>query len=232
MHMTWERLLFAHWPVPVEALRSHIPEGLDVDTFEGEAWIGVVPFGMTGVRHRLLPEIPGTSRFPELNVRTYVRSRNGGEARPGVWFFSLDAASRLAVRGARLGFHLPYFDARMGYTETDSTIEYKSERIHRHAPAATFHARYRPVGEAFTPASDTLEDFLTARYCLYTADNRGTILRGEIDHDPWSIAPVEWECESNTMLEQIHLTLPDTPPLLHYAHTIDTIAWSLVRDAG
>src|SRR5437867_5100192 len=105
--MRWHDLLFLHWPVRPEIIRPLIPNGLELDTFDGAAWIGVVPFRMTGVRLRWLPPLPGISAFPELNVRTYVRVRD----RPGVYFFSLDAGSRTAVAMARAWFHLPYFHA-------------------------------------------------------------------------------------------------------------------------
>src|SRR5262245_4554326 len=109
MRMSWHDLLFAHWPVPVAAMRALVPAPLEVDTFDGAAWIGVVPFRMTRVGPLWLPPIPGVSSFAELNVRTYVTR----DDKPGVWFFSLDAANPLAVRTARRFFHLPYFHAAM-----------------------------------------------------------------------------------------------------------------------
>ena len=127
MFQRWHELLFAHWPVPAEPLRARLPAGLELDTFEGEAWLGVVPFRMSAVRLRGAPALPGVSAFPELNLRTYVRR---GEQR-GVWFFSLDAASALAVRAARLWFHLPYFEARMTCDGRADGVHYRSERTHQ-----------------------------------------------------------------------------------------------------
>src|SRR5262249_24967365 len=137
--MRWHQLLFMHWPVGVDRLRPLIPPGLELDTFEGEAWLGVVPFRMSGIRHRLMPPVPGTSAFPELNVRTYVRQ--GG--RSGVWFFSLDAANWMAVRTARTLFHLPYFNARMSCESKGDGVVYSSWRTHRGAQACRFEGEYR-----------------------------------------------------------------------------------------
>ena len=132
MRMGWDMLAFLHWPVPAAALAARLPRGLALDTFEGQAYLGVVPFEMARTRFRWAPAIPTATRFLELNVRTYVTA--GG--RPGVWFFSLDAASKLAVRGARATFRLPYFDAKMAARREGDTVHYTSERTHRGAPPA------------------------------------------------------------------------------------------------
>src|SRR4028119_908133 len=168
LSMVWRDLLFMHWPVSAEGLMPLIPPALDLDTFDGTAWLGVVPFRMTGVRPRFLPAVPWLSGFPELNLRTYVTA--GG--RPGIWFFSLDAHNPVAVRLARATFHLPYFDARMSYRKEGEEIHYGSVRTHRGAPPAEFAGRYRPSGAPFESLPGSLERFLTERYCLYAADGR------------------------------------------------------------
>ena len=221
--MTWEDLLFAHWPVPAEALAPLIPRGLTLETFDGNAWLGIVPFRMTGVRWRFLPPVPGTAAFPELNVRTYVTA----EGKPGVWFFSLDAASRLAVRGARWSFHLPYFDAEMETKRSGDAVEYRSRRTHARAPGAEFKARYAPVGPVYASKEGTMEHFLTARYCLYAGDGRGRLWRGEIHHPPWPLQHAEAEISLNTVTAQIGLILPQTQPLLHFARQLKVLAWAL-----
>ncbi len=223
MSMTWEDLLFAHWPVPVETLRPLIPRGLEIDRFENEAWLGVVPFRMADTRLRGLPAFPGTAAFPELNVRTYVTV--GGK--PGVWFFSLDAGSRLAVRTARTFFHLPYFEARMTAKTTGGTIYYESARTHRGAPKADFRASYRPLGEICAATAGSIEQWLVERYCLYSADRRERIWRGEIHHAPWPLQSAEAEIEKNTMAATLGIALPDTPPLLHFARRLEVVAWRL-----
>lgn len=221
--MSWHDVLFMHWPVPEASLAPHIPKGLTLQTFEGEAWLGVVPFRMTGVKPRFFPDIPRVSAFLEMNVRTYVTSDRDGK--PGVWFISLDAASRLAVRFARLSFHLPYFDARMSLERTPDGIRYRSERVHRGAVGARFEATYRGAGPVRTASEGSLEHWLTERYCLYAADARGRLYRGDIHHIPWPLQDGEATVETLDMTRLLDMALPDTPPLLHFADRLDVVAW-------
>lgn len=228
MHQTWHDLLFMHWRMPVEALRRYVPSVLPIDTFDGSAWIGIVPFRMSDVRLRFTPSVPWLSSFPELNVRTYVTL----DGKPGVWFFSLDAGNPVAVCIARTWFKLPYFDAAMHViapTATNAPIRYLSRRTHRGAPAAEFAANYAPDGDVFRAPCASLEYFLTARYCLYTADRRGRVWRGEIDHPDWPLQSAQVEVRRNTMTNAFRIALPDDPPLLHFARRIEMIAWPLVR---
>jgi len=222
MSMRWHNLLFMHWPLPPQVLRPHIPAPLRLDTLDGAAWIGIVPFQMRGVTARLLPSLPGLSAFCELNVRTYVTI----DGKPGVWFFSLDAANALAVRGARLAFHLPYYDAHMRCVTEGRIVRYSSARTHRLVPPADFTASYRPTGPPAFARPDTLEDWLTARYALYAASRHGRVWRGDIDHAPWPLQPAEAELEYNTMVAPLRLALPDVPPLLHFARRLDVVAWN------
>jgi uncharacterized protein YqjF (DUF2071 family) len=228
LFMRWHDLLFAHWPLAPHLIRPLIPGGLELDLFEGEAWIGVVPFRMSGIRHRLLPLLPGLSAFPELNVRTYV-SHDG---RTGVWFFSLDAASRAAVRVARKTFHLPYFDARMSCRREGEEVVYRSRRTHRGAQSCEFVGRYRPSGAVYHSTPGSLEAFLTDRLCLCSVDLRGRICRGDISHAPWPLQPASAEIEVNTMVDSLGLRLPDRRPLLHFARQLDVRAWMPQRVAG
>lgn len=223
MAQTWEYLLFMHWVVPAESLQKHLPTGLTLDTFAGQAWIGVVPFLMTHVRLRGLPPIPLTSRFPELNVRTYV-VRDGI---PGVWFFSLEAANALAVAIARRTFHLPYFNAKMTLNVEKDNITYHSHRTHANADNADFAAQYRPISDIFYSQPATLEHWLTERYALYAADASGKLYRGHIQHVPWGLQRAEATIETNTMAQASDIVLPATPPLLHYARRLDVLAWAL-----
>ena len=220
MAMSWRDLAFLHWPVSAAALREKIPPGLTLDTFENEAFLGIVPFHMTGVRPRWLPPLPGVSSFVELNVRTYVVA----EGKPGVWFFSLDATSRFLVRGARRFFHLPYFDARMSSSRRDGFVHYHSERIHRGAPEARFAARYRGTGSA---RGSELERWLTERYCLYAANEEGRLFRGDIHHPPWPLQNGEVEIESLDMTRLLEIDFPRQPSLVHFAERLDVVAWPL-----
>jgi uncharacterized protein len=228
LSMRWHDLLFMHWPVDEGMLRQLIPSALSLDTFDGSAWLGVVPFRMTGVRPRFVPEIPWLSGFPELNLRTYVTA----EDRPGIWFFSLDAGNPAAVRLARATFHLPYFDAEMSCRIMGDEVRYRSVRTHTGAPRAEFAARYRPVGEPFESRPGTLENFLTERYCLYAADGKGNIRRGDIHHGLWPLQPAEAEVEKLVMTEQIGVALPETEPILHFSGRLDVLAWLPKRVAS
>jgi len=221
MAQSWHDLLFAHWPVSESALRPHIPERLAIDTFEGQAWLGVVPFRMSGVRLRGTPALPWLSAFPELNVRTYVVA-NG---KPGVWFFSLDAGNPLAVAIARAWFHLPYFRARMSCEERKGWIEYRSERTHRGTPSGVLYGRYRAIGGSFSAQHGSLEHFLTERYCLYAADRTARITVGEIHHAPWPLQPAEAEFTQNTMAQAAGFSLPPDRGLLHFSKRQDVVVW-------
>jgi uncharacterized protein YqjF (DUF2071 family) len=219
----WNHLLFAHWAVDPEVLRPLIPAGLEVDTFEGQAWVGVVPFWITGLRARGLPAVPGTANFNEINVRTYVR----GGGRAGVWFFSLDADNVLAVLGARLLFHLPYFNARITRAVTGERVRYHNRRLHPGAPVVAFAATYGPAGATFVPQVGSLEYWLTARYRLFSRDGRGRLYRAEIRHAPWALQPGWAEIRQNTMATGQGIAVPDSLPLLHYSRRLRAYFWPL-----
>jgi uncharacterized protein YqjF (DUF2071 family) len=210
LHQTWDRLLFLHWSLPPERLRPLVPPRLALDTFAGDAWIGLTPFTMWGIRPTFLPPLPWLSASHELNVRTYVHV----DGVPGVWFFSLDASNLFAVVGARLGYHLPYFWARMTLHEEGPTIHYTSHRIHWGARPADFEAvwtRGAPLPEA---EPETLTFFLLERYCLYAA--RGAHLyRARIAHRPWPVCRATLSRLSSTMLAALGLPTPTGEPLLH-----------------
>lgn len=224
MHQTWQDLLFMHWRVPFEELRRVVPGVLPLDTFDGSAWVGVVPFRVSGARPRFLPALPGVSNFPELNLRTYVTVKG----KPGVFFFSLDAASPIAVRLARLIFRLPYFDAKMTCQSNGEGVQYTSRRIQLEGRPPEFRARYRPVGPVFIAGRDTLEYFLTARYCLYVVNQaNGSIARCEIHHAPWPLQPAQAELTLNTLTHAHGIRLRNQPPHLLFARRLDVKVWPL-----
>jgi uncharacterized protein YqjF (DUF2071 family) len=222
MAQSWHDLLFAHWPIDAALLRPHIPAGLVIDALDGRAWIAVVPFRMTGVRLRGTPVLPWLSAFPELNVRTYVVA----EGKPGVWFFSLDAQNPVAVAIARAWFHLPYFRAAMKCEDRDGWIHYASKRTHRGARPGILQANYRPVGEIFEARAGTLEYFLTERYCLYAANSRGQIFRGEIHHLPWQLQIAEANLQQISMTDAAGIALPLGKPLLHFTRRQNVVVWN------
>jgi uncharacterized protein len=216
---TWDDLLFAHWRVPAEALRTLLPGAVELDLFEGQAWIGVVPFRVSGTRLRGLPPAPVVSSFLELNARTYVT--DGGK--PGVWFFSLDASSDPAFVVGRFVYKLRYYRARMHAQWTEGWLSYEATR--RDAGPAAFKGRYRPIGDPIAADPHSLAHFLTERYCLYTG-SEGRLLRAEIHHPPWRLQPAEAEIDANTY-PPAGIELLDDEPLLHFSARQDFLVWPL-----
>lgn len=223
--MRWLDLLFAHWPVDAEVLRDRIPAELELDTFEGRAWLGVVPFTMADVSPRGVPAVPRFSTFPEVNVRTYVRHH--GMA--GVWFLSLDADSWLTVRGARRVFHLPYAHARMRSTRIGDEIAYHSVRDDRGVPPARFDARYRPTGVARPADPDSFDDWSTNRLRLFSVDGAGSILRAEIAHEAWPLRPAEATLDAAGLVAVHGIELPAEPPIVRFVDRLDVRGWLPVR---
>jgi uncharacterized protein YqjF (DUF2071 family) len=221
MGQTWENLLFAHWRAAPDALRAHIPDQLELDVFEGEAWLGITPFRVSGLRGRGLPPLPFLSSFLELNARTYVTA--GGK--PGIWFFSLDATSELAVQAARHGYKLPYFHADIHAAWAGGWLVYESRRRDARGAPAAFQGTYRPAGDVLEPDPRSLAHFLTERYCLYAMDE-GRLKRGEIHHEPWPLQPAEATIEENTMPPR-GVELLDEEPLLHFSARQDVVIWPL-----
>jgi uncharacterized protein YqjF (DUF2071 family) len=224
MKQCWHDLLFMHWPLPVEVLAPFIPKGLSLDTFNGTAWIGIVPFRMSDIHLKFCPPIPGTSAFPELNVRTYVTDGK----KPGVWFFSLDAANLLAVKIARSWYHLPYFHADMSISEVEKNFHYKSQRRVQGTLKPEFSAEYRPVGESYLAQKGSFDYWLTERYCLYAAE-LGNLYRGEIHHAPWQLQPAQAKIFKNTLTPFLSTPLPNTEPLLHFSRFQEVILWGLQK---
>lgn len=222
MRQTWHDLLFAHWPIEPDRLRGLIPEGLTIDLFDRRAWLGIIPFHMTRVRWRGVPALPWVSAFPELNVRTYVTA--GGK--PGVWFFSLDAARSLAVAAARTFFNLPYYTATMDVLVMKDAVGYESRRKSAPDGLAEFSAQYAPVGTPFEPVRGSLEYFLTERYGLYGVTRRGRLYRLDIHHPPWALQTADASFRRNTMAEAAGIDLPAAAALLHFARRQEMVAWA------
>ena len=218
---TWHDLLFLHWPVPAPSLRTLVPPPLAIQEFGGAAWVGVIPFWMSDVAWRGWPGLPGASAFPELNVRTYVSWAD----QPGVWFFSLDAASRLAVWAARRLYHLPYEFAAMRVRHAGEQTEYRSERPSGHGFAATYGA----TGPVAASAPGSLEHWLTARYCLYARSAGGALSRAQIHHAPWPLQPAAANVSRNDMLRVHGIDVTGPAPHLCYAARMDVVVWPRQR---
>jgi uncharacterized protein YqjF (DUF2071 family) len=234
MTQRWNDLLFAHWPVPASQMAPLLPEGLQVDTYQGSAWLGVVPFWMDRIKVRGLPPIPGARSFPELNLRTYVRDRQTGTA--GVYFFSLEGSNLLAVAAARTLYHLPYYWAEMRLDQrSEREFAFYSRRRLSSQPVV-FQARYRGLGPTRRLAESragSLEYFLTERYCLFASNHAGQAIRANVHHVPWPLEDAEAEIERNDLPTAIGIRLPDEEPVLHYSRRLAVYLWpsELVRPA-
>jgi uncharacterized protein len=210
---SWLDVAFIHWPVDVRDLQRLVPDSVELDTFDGSAWLGIVPMLLTGLRLRGLPPLPGVSTFPELNVRTYVTR----DAKPGLWFFSLDAGSTLAVEAAKRLYKLPYTRAQMRYERGDF-VQHESARA-----GAAFSGSYRGGGDLFHAEPGSLEEFLVERYCVYTEDG-GRVYRAETHHPPWALQQGEAHIDVNTMAP---LPLPAGEPHVLFSPRQDAVIWPL-----
>lgn len=234
MRQTWAELLFLHWPVPPETLAPLIPPGLTLDTFDdGRAYVGLVPFTMTGVRPVWAPPVRGLSDFHETNVRTYVHHEGRD---PGVWFFSLDAANAVAVRIARALWKLPYHFARMRLAQSDNgRICCQSERLWPGPFPGVCRAEYTPTGMPARARPGTLEHFLAERYILYARSRTGRLLQGRVHHAPYPLQTATLHALAETLVAAAGVALPhliERPPLVHYAREVNVEVFGLGRLAA
>jgi uncharacterized protein YqjF (DUF2071 family) len=230
----WNNLLLAHWPVPASAVSTLLPVGLEADTFQGSAWIGMVPFWLDRMKLRGFPTLPGMRGFPDLNLRTYVRDR--ATETQGIYCFSLDASNPFAVAAARLVFHLPYHWSEM-HLEQRSEREFSFYSRRRFSPRSIiFKVRYRSLGPTPRTAqipNGSLEYFFTERYCLFTSNHDGHAVRANIHHVPSPLEEAEAEIERNDIAAAIGIELPHVQPVLHYSRRLAVYIWpsELVRSA-
>ncbi|WP_435320537.1 YqjF family protein [Haloarchaeobius sp. TZWSO28] len=217
--MGWRHLLFENYPVDPAVLDAHLPDALDVDTFDGDGWLSVVPFTNVDVRPKGLPARLGFD-LPELNLRTYVTC----DGEPGVYFFSLDAQGVLGVLGARVFQHLPYFYARIRLAGEDGKVRFDSRRLHPGDRPAHYTATYGPSGEPFQSTEDPLARFLVERYRLYTQGRDESVRYANVDHEPWTLYPAEATVDRDTLFAASGFEHPDTEPVLYYSPGVDVTA--------
>lgn len=219
MQQSWKDLLFLHYKVPYTVLRKLVPQELEIDTYNGDAWISISPFKMRDVRFRLLPPVPTAYNFLELNVRTYVKLNGRG----GIYFFSLDTSSTLSALGARTAF-LPYFRAEIS-VKNKSEFHFKSRRIGFSKTPAELEVLYKPLSEPFISEKDSLEDWLVERYCLFQEMIKGKFLEIDIHHLPWTLQHAEAKVFKNTLTEPFGFTVPDQRPLIHFSKFLKVLVW-------
>jgi len=225
LSMRWADVLFAHWPVAPGLVEATLPDGLGADTYDGDAYLGIVGFRMESIRPRGLPRPLGLS-FPELNLRTYVRADDG----PGVYFYNLDADDRIGVSLARGLFRLSYYRAAMQVENRgNGALRFRSRRTHRGASSAGFDATYRPTGEAEPVGPDSLDAFLTERYRFYTESDGGRLYRGEIEHPPWELSDATLTIRENTLFEANGFEHPGGDPHVRYSPSLDVTAGRIRR---
>lgn len=224
MSQRWNDLLFLHYALAPETIRPLLPEVLQLDTYNGQAWVSITPFLLDHLRPHGGIRVPVISRFPELNVRTYVSY----QGKPGVFFFSLDAGNLSAVWGARVFYRLPYWKAAMKITGVGSDeIGYSSEREHGPRPAV-FRGAYGPVSEPAEAVPGSAQHFLSERYCLY-AFNRKRLYRAEIHHLPWLLQEARCEIQENSMSQPAGIELPSQPHLVNFSRELKVLVWAPER---
>lgn len=223
----WNDLLFAHWPIPAGQMADLLPEGLEPDLFQGMAWLGIVPFWLDRVRLRRMPLLACGRHFPDLNLRTYVRDPANKES--GIYCFSVDASSLLAVTVARMAYSLPYYWAEMRMEQHDErSFSFFSHRRMTHNPIVAFHARYRglgPSGRQPEGITGSFENFMTDRNNLYSTTQAGQLQRASVHGVCWPLEEAEAEIEYNSLGASIGLALPSSPPLLHYSRRLALYVW-------
>ncbi|PSQ18130.1 hypothetical protein BRD00_05775 [Halobacteriales archaeon QS_8_69_26] len=217
--MGWRHLLFENWPVDPDVVDAHLPDSLPVDTYDGQAWLSVVPFTNVAVRPEGLPRSLGV-RLPEINLRTYV---DRGD-RPSVYFFNLDAEGVASVLGARLFHHLPYYYARISLEWTGEAVEFASRRLHPGDRPARYEATYRPAGEPFDSSEDPLARFLVERYRFYTEAQDGSVRYTDVKHQPWTLYPAEADVLTNTILSANGFEEPAADPVYYCSPGLDVVA--------
>jgi hypothetical protein len=237
MRQAWRNILFLHWPVDPEILKLHIPDPLEMDTFEGSAWIGIVAFSMQGIYFRGLPFVSVVRPFSEVNVRTYV-NHNG---KPGVFFMSLDVDDWASLNIAKRWYRLPYHPADISIRKTGGDVAIKRNRkgsamhetgtvqiksVRKAAEPVAFQGRFTPSGSVFFPEAGTLDHFLTERYGFYTTHDQLNIYCGDIHHPPWPLQKAGIQIDRNTLFSPFHIDVSDQTPIAHFSEGVDSLMWN------
>lgn len=222
MRQAWRNTLFLHWPVQPEQLRPYIPSVLEIDTYDGSAWLGIVAFEMEGIYFRGLSFFSVVAPFSEVNVRTYVKH----EGRPGVFFISLDVNDWASLLIAKRWYRLPYHSADIAIRRKGNAIFYDSVR--RNLPVR-FDGICTPKENEFFPSNDTLDHFLTEKYCFYTTQNNKDIFHGDIHHQPWPLQRADVQIQRNTLFSPLNLDFSEEDPVVHFSKGVDSLMWNVKK---
>lgn len=225
IRQAWSNVLFTHWPISAELLRPHIPRSLEIDTFDGTAWLSVVVFVMEGIYLRGLSALSVTPKFAEVNVRTYVQ-RNG---KPGVYFMSLDVGDLASLMIAKRWYRLPYKAAQISSNKEGQTFFCQSQRKGQAKVPIGFHANYIPLAEVYISKKGTFDHWLTERYCFFSTDKRANIYCGEIHHQPWPLQKVDTEICRNSLFTPFQFDLSDEKTIAHFSKGLDSFFWNIKR---
>lgn len=225
MRQTWKNVLFAHWPIPKEQLRPHIPSGLEMDTYDGSAWLGVIVLEIGGIYPRGLLSRSVVQRFPEVNLRTYVHYCG----KPGVLFLSLDVENWASLNIAKRWYHLPYQKAKVSLQNERLVFRCHSMRNTMSNIPIVFKGNYYPNSETFLSEKGSLTHWFTERYCLFSTNKKGNLFCGEIHHEPWPLQKARAEINSNTLATPFQINLNEVEPVLHFSKGIDTVFWNIKK---
>ncbi|MFC6602234.1 YqjF family protein [Ectobacillus funiculus] len=226
MRQTWRNLLFLHWPIPLEKLRPHIPSPLQIDTFNGSAWLGVILFVLEGIYPRGISAVSLTPKFPEINVRTYVKY----EGKPGIYFMSIDVENWASLKIAKRWYRLPYHSAQISFQKEGQTFHFHSTRKGNANTPISFKGKYAPVSEIYFPKKGTVDHWLTERYCLYSSNDGVNIYCGEIHHRPWPLQKAAIEIVRNTLFTAFHFDLSEVKPIAHFSTGVDSLMWNIKKE--
>lgn len=225
MRQTWKNVLFLHWPIPLEKLRPHIPTSLQIDTYKGTAWLGIILFVLEGIYPFGLSSISLTPKFPEINVRTYV-TYNG---KPGIYFLSIDVDNWASLKIAKHWYHLPYHSAHISFQKEGESFHCHSVRRENRNDPLSFHCKYASVSDVYAPKEGTLDHWLTERYCFYSSNNGVSIYCGEIHHQPWPLQKAKIELVNHTLFTPFHFDLPEEKPVIHFSPGVDSLMWNIKK---
>jgi len=225
MRQSWRNVLFLHWPVPVEKLRPLIPSSLQIDTFNGSAWLGIILFVLEGIFPLGISSVSLTPKFPETNVRTYVKYKD----KPGIYFISIDVENWASLNIAKRWYRLPYNSAQIFFRKDGQTCYFQSIRKGNENPSISLKGKYGPISDVYYAKKGTLDHWLTERYCLYSSNNGVNIFCGEIHHQPWPLQKAEIDLVRNTLFNPFNFELSKVKPIAHFSTGVDSLMWNIKR---